>query len=978
MNLNNYDAELQSAAESTESDTDDIVLGDVNSDQDTLPDPDTIMESVLESLCAMDADTLTATIKSLDDDSVCAICAAAYEACGVAMEAGGNGGNAPKPPKIPTAPEMKKLTSADIIAQGRGTGIIGAVKNSFLSGGRSKLDSSTIDMISNLGMQSGTNSYKRDKLMSSKASEQDKLTVGAKFDSDNRANKERVLQLVKSKTNDPRAIAAAMDLYKRSSSAQVSNHQAHSMALDTWRKDHKKDIDKYKKDMENRRKGAEARKIRDAYNAELQKKSPEAWKQYQEDEKRAKEDNLLKNLKKQGKGKFDEDFDRITNRVNKERFDSDARREESAYLDHLRSVDPKSADRLQRRNELTRAIEKRNRAEYKADAKEANKKRRQSFMENEMPTFNAAGKKVEAGAAHAKQRLNDKVKAGAAAIAAGGGIKQAFHDFATASTGEDTGLPSDINVQLITESINENGFGAYAFAFEKAYKSICVLESLSDDEFNAYMDMMSCTEATEFTEQVNIICDLLNNYDDYASCVEASMRDIDYATEDATPQPQPQPQPQPKPQPKPQPQPQNKPGIGERIRNFFSGAGSNTGFKDRVKNAASGLKNRISNWWNGTKPEQNNPAPAPKPNKPAPAPQPTPEQQQKQHRQELIDKAKQSEEQKLRNSQAADKQKAIFDAGAQHVDKDAQSALKERLLKEKAGKIAQQKLDEKYGGNAAKFGRSVGEKEMNAAKQQIHNSAMAKQGQRDADWRAASWKVKQNQIRSSVNNIKEKGSNIVNGIKNAFNPTPTPAVASVGYDFDEMSEALLESINFINSTADIYATMEAFSLEDINAIFETMTAEEAAMINDIFETNDLIEAFESAYDMMADENVSPEGLASAFEAIYDAGYGPAFECYVSYMIMDDEPTLAENVDEAIESMHIAEFKEFLDTCDMNELQAIEAYFEANDYPNINDIAENILDLDDGAMESVIDSLDGEIADVVLDAMTDIIEKSKEE
>lgn len=77
------------------------------------------------------------------------------------------------------------------------------------------------------------------------------------------------------------------------------------------------------------------------------------------------------------------------------------------------------------------------------------------------------------------------------------------------------------------------------------------------------------------------------------------------------PAPAPQPAPAPVPQNQPAPQQQNqpankpaeKPSLGTRIKNFFTGKGynENSGFKQRVSDAFKNARTKVSNWFNGKK-----------------------------------------------------------------------------------------------------------------------------------------------------------------------------------------------------------------------------------------------------------------------------------------------------------------------------------------------------------------------------------------
>ena len=80
------------------------------------------------------------------------------------------------------------------------------------------------------------------------------------------------------------------------------------------------------------------------------------------------------------------------------------------------------------------------------------------------------------------------------------------------------------------------------------------------------------------------------------------------------PAPAPQPAPAPAPQPAPQQQnqpankPAEKPSLGTRIKNFFTGKGynENSGFKQRVSDAFKNARTKVSNWFNGKKNENSN------------------------------------------------------------------------------------------------------------------------------------------------------------------------------------------------------------------------------------------------------------------------------------------------------------------------------------------------------------------------------------
>lgn len=1006
MNINEYESQVDTAMENCDYGSDDIILGDINHDTDVVSDTDAtaIMEAVLESLCDMDDETLVETISALDDDSVCAIYAAAAEAIDAndmeaATEAGGGGGSGgkpPQPPKVPKAPTMKKLTSADVIAQGRSSGgLLGNIKDSLLAGGRNKLDAATIDVIHDLGVKSGSNSYKRSQLMTSKASEQDKLRVGSGLDIASKNNRDQVLALVKSKTKDPRAIAAAMDLYNKSSSAQVSNHQAHKMSMDSWKEGHKTELDDYKKKLEANKKKSEGLAAKRERDKEIQKKYPELWKKMQQQESRNKEDKALDRFAQVEGGKYKDTIDKIKDQTHRDRNEADSKASESEFLKNLAAVNPKAADRIRKRNELTRGIEKGKRDARAEQIREDRKENIKSFVNNEMPTFVQGAKKAKAGATHAKNRLDTKTKAAAQAYANGGGLKGAIKDFITASTGEETGLLSDIDVGLVMENISENGFGACAFALEKAYRAIESMTSLSDEEFDDCMNAMSCVEAIELTENINFICDILDDYEEYASCVEAAIKDIDYATEDTTPTPDSQDQNQ-------------KPTIGQRIKNFFTGNGSTSGFKDRVKSAAGGLKDRISKWWNGSNQnqndqnqngngqDQNKPQNQPNnngqnnnqnqnqngqnPNNPKDQKQLTPKQTEKQRRKELALKAANSQAIKEHNATLGQVQADRVKAGSQAVDKDAQAKLKEELMQKHAAKLAQKNLDEKHGGDAAKFGKAVSQDDINAAKKQISNNAYVHQAERDADSRRHQIQVNVNKAKDVVNNaatnIKEGAGKAVKVVKKAFT-TPIqlrPATASADGEFDrDTYDALLEAFTFIADTRDIYVAFESMSVDEVNAAFESMSVDEAMMIKDIFEVNELIEAFEDAYEMLADENATMEDVAATFTEIYDNNYGTAFECYMSCMIADIDDDSTENVlYDALESMSMDEFAELLDSCSYGELLAIESVYNSEDDITLSDIANELLSLDSDAMESVVASLDSTTFDIVMNALTEVI------
>lgn len=1041
MNINEYESQVNAAMEDCDYGSDDIILGDIETNIEFVSDIDAnaIMEAVLESLCDMDDETLTKTISELDDDSVCAIFAAATETLDASMEdnstdiaaleaGGGNGGgngSQPKPPKLAPAPKLKKLTSADVIAQSRSSGgFLGNMKDSLLASGRNKLDAATIDAIHDLGTKSGTNAYKRNHLMTSKATEQDKLRVGASLDVASKNNKDAVLAMVKSKTKDPRAIAAAMDLYKKSSSAQVSNHQAHSMAMSSWKEAHKTQIDEYKKKRKEYEKNAAEKEAKKKYDEKFKKKYPELWKQQQKLDAEHREDEAFDRISKIGNGKYKDLVDNMRHESEKTRERQAQKDREIETIRYLMKHDPKRAKKMLKEDYFTRSTAREDRKELVDKSKENVKQYAKNLWHNEMPTFERGVNNAVDNAKYVKHRLGEKSQAYGRALANGQGLGQAIKDFITASTGEETGLLSDIDVGLVMESISENGFGAYAFALEKAYRVMDDMMSMTDDEFDECMNAMSCTEAIELTENVNFICDILDDYEDYISCIEAAIQEIDYATEDSAPAPNPDPnskdqkpkdpskdqsqnspapapqdnKPAPAPAPAPAPQNQNqnqnqnkpkptdtKPNnqnqqltIGQRVKNFFTGSNTTSGFKDRVKSMATGLKDRVSKWWNGT-PAQNKPTEQKQNTQNQEAKKLTPEQEQQQHKKDLKLQAAEKEAREENRKNLKTEQIERFKAGAQAVDKEAQSNLKEELMKKHAAKLAQKNLDAQNGGDAAKFGKTVSQSDIDAAQKQIHNNAVIHQKERNAETRAAQKRYAINKARETFNNVKDK---TVAGAKKVYKvlntpitfKKPTPANSSVGADFDEDAyNALMESLNFIEETRDIYTAFESMSADEINAAFESMSVEEATMVRDIFEVNDIIEAFESAYEMLADESATMEDISEAFNTIYDSNYGAAFECYVVSMLSDiDDVNSDEVLNEALESMSMDEFAKFLDSCSYDELLAIESIYCSEDDDVLADVAKELLSLDSDAMESVVTSLDPMAFDIIMDALTEVI------
>ena len=626
MNMKEYENAMESY------DSDDIVLGDIDHDNEAHASD---MDILLEALDMLPEAEFTAAMESMTDDEIYAIC--------VALEASHGGSE----DALGAADDYKEK-----ITGGRG-GLGGKLYDYLAKKGTSSLTSEMMDKITKTGEAGG----KQDLANMAWIKKRD----GSEYSRDNALNTMKADQKARNKK-------MRSELWRSGVRNPLAYLAANKKLNDTAAKSYKEAADK--KLEQNRQRAADKKAKEDWLKAH-----PEEAASVKLKEDRSKEDkrfdNLRKTLSDDEKAVFDRDF---TNPKNKNRG-----REDSL------------ADRKRMYDDLIRAGLSEKEARKRVGGDEEKLKRRFDTLDNRerlksgfKEGFDALG---QTAGARAAKKVGSAVK---------GGAKEMWRRLTASTgeeIGFDCYNGDDIDIAI--ESVYESGDTIYTSALEEAYYAARIIESMDDTEIDELMSEMSATESIEFMTCLNYLSDVIDsdiqrdNRIAFESAIESAFSDDEsgYVTEATieelkektgiktrpwpsnpnpqqqpapqpkpapapapAPQPAPQQQPAPKPAPAPQPQqqpapapkpapapsnppapapqpapapapqpapqqqnqpankPAEKPSLGTRIKNFFTGKGynENSGFKQRVSDAFKNARTKVSNWFNGKKNENSN------------------------------------------------------------------------------------------------------------------------------------------------------------------------------------------------------------------------------------------------------------------------------------------------------------------------------------------------------------------------------------
>ena len=601
MNMKEYESAMESY------DSDDIVLGDINHDNEAHASD---MDILLEALDMLPEAEFTAAMESMTDDEIYVIYSAleaSHDASDVALNASDN--------------YREKIA-------GNNGGLLGKVTDYLAKKGESSLSSGMMNKITQTGTDAGKKDLTRLATLTKNKFTKDEALRALHADQKLRA-KGIFSEMWKTGVRNPLAYLAA-------------NKKLNKIAADTY----KDTADAHLKKKVERDAAKKAKE-------DFLKAHPEQAASVKLEENRKKEDKTYSDfrnkLSDEGKAKFDKDY-----------IDP---------LNKSRGRENMLADRQKRYDDAIKAgLSEKEAKKYSGD--EDKLKRRFDTLDNRerlkggfKEGFDALG---QTAGARAAKKVGGAIKGGAKEmwkrLTASTGEEIGFDCY----NGDDI----DIAIESVYESGDTIYTSALEEAYYAA-RIIESMDDTEIDELMSEMSATESIEFMTCLNYLSDVIDSDIQRDNriaFESAIESAFSDDESGYSDANeavntkgqntnqqqpaPQPQPQPapapapapapQPAPKPAPAPAPAPSNppapapqpapapapapapqpapqqqnqpankpaeKPSLGTRIKNFFTGKGynENSGFKQRVSDAFKNARTKVSNWFNGKKNENSN------------------------------------------------------------------------------------------------------------------------------------------------------------------------------------------------------------------------------------------------------------------------------------------------------------------------------------------------------------------------------------